>query len=141
MANEPCGDKPNSEWGLALQGAKLLTDLRRYAAGIESADDRELVQHAADVIEVLAKSTSTADADIIKRQEQEIRDLQEKLTLAIRNGANALEMIERDGLELATLRSAVEERNTRFLNAHANGDIATMMRLWREVCPTATERK
>jgi hypothetical protein len=40
--------------GHALPG-QTVKDLRGYAGRIQDADDRELVQHAADLLEVLAK--------------------------------------------------------------------------------------
>lgn len=66
MSNES-KDKPGSDpkGGMALsildaepRGMTTVRDLRRFACMIENPDDRELVQHAADMIEVLSKSTT-----------------------------------------------------------------------------------
>lgn len=43
--------------------ARTVRDLRTLSCSISHNGDRELVQHAADLIEVLAKSVPTADAD------------------------------------------------------------------------------
>ena len=63
-------DKPMTGMALSMldaptRGEATLRDLRRYAAGIKDHNDRELVQHAADMLDVALRALRPEGRDTL----------------------------------------------------------------------------